>query len=263
MKQLFGPDIDIDYCDVFTMKNEHSYAAFIGVLSNIYMKAHASSVFRTQPYVAALVINSQMLEPYKNQPESSLVRLKAIVSRMKKIDDGIKLGIFLNDEGMFSDNAKIGLKHVVSQCWPINNTFNTKDFITINLPPSQLRNNENVVRYFEYSDIQKSIEDYEIQLVNYNTPISQIFDYFEKSKIHICYQGGTAWLSVAMNIPTIIVHPIRTASEFHLKFKLFGQDLGNINILNDYDQIDHVRIHPSEHHTYIEDLEETLEKVMK
>ena len=78
LKQIHGPQIDINQADIFTMKNEHSYAAFIGILSNIYMKAHASSIFRTQPYVAALIINSEMIKPIKNQPESSLERLKAM-----------------------------------------------------------------------------------------------------------------------------------------------------------------------------------------
>lgn len=261
MNQIFGPSIDINFAEVFVMKNEHSYAAFVGILSNIYMKAHASSVFRTRPYIAALVIDEKMISPYKNQPDSSFTRIKEIINRMKQPAGRIKLGVFLSNDGMFKENSKVGLKHTVSQCWPIERLSKSRKYITLNLPPSQLQYNENIVRYFEYDDVKKHVDN-DIQLIDYDTSINQLFDYLNQSYVHISYQGGTSWISVAMNVPTIVVHPTRIPTEFHLKFKLFGQDLGNINVLDDNDKIEHVRLHPAEHHIHIADLKETIEKVM-
>jgi len=262
MKQLYGPNIDINNAEVFVMKNEHSYAAFTGVLSNIYMKAHASSIFRNKPYVAALVINGLMMEPYKNQAESSFKRLMSIASKMKEPKGGIILGIFLSNNDMFSESSKIGLKHTVSQCWSVENISKEKDIITINLPPTQLRYGNNLVRYFEFNDIRKNLVDAEIQFVDYDTPIKELFRHFENSKVHICYQGGTSWLSVSMGISTIIIHPINAVDELHLKFKLFGQDLGNINIINDHGKIEHVRRHPCEYHVHIDDLKKALGEII-
>lgn len=259
VKQIYGSLIDINHADVFTMMNEHSYAAFIGVLSNICMKAHASSNFRDSSYVAAIVISSSMMHPYNNQPDTSFERLKTIFEKMKRPSKDITLGIFLSDDGTFSTEAKIGLKHCVSQSWPmINNKQANKDIITINIPQSKLNVGKNKVRYFQFDQIKDAIKDESYSFVDYNTPIEQLFSFFEKSKCHICYQGGTAWLSVSLGIPTIIIHPIQLIDELHLKFKLFGQDLGNINILNNVGQIEHLRNHPCEHHVYINDLEKTL-----
>lgn len=254
--------MDINYADVFTMKNEHSYAAFIGVLSNIYMKAHASSSFRTLPYSAALVINETMIQPYNNQPESSFDRLKAIISRMIKPKNGINLSIFLSRDDMFSDKSKIGLKHTISHCWSLSNNFNNKNIITINLPPEQLKEGKNSVRYFKFEDFGY-INNQEKQFVDYDTPIEQVFNFFDHSIVHLCYQGGTAWISIAMGIPTIVIHPAKIINELHQKFKLYGQDLGNINILNNQQKIDHVRIHPSEYHIQIKDLNKILKEILK
>ena len=261
VKQLHGPAVDINKADVFTMMNEHSYAAFVGILSNIFMKAHASSSFRDGPYQAVLVVSGSMMQPYLNQPESSFERLTTIVERMKQPNNGIELGIFLSDDGMFSKNAKIGLKHNVSQCWPIVNSETVnKDIITINVPHAKLNTRENKLRYFQFEQIKGAIDNTPYIPLNYDTTIEQIFSSLEKSKCHICYQGGTAWLSISMGIPTIIVHPQSTVDELHLKFKMFGQDLGNINILNNQGTIDHVRKHPAEHHINIKDLKNTIRK---
>lgn len=258
MKQIYGPDIDIDNAEIFTFKNEYSYAAFVGVLSNIYMKAHASSIYRTEPYCAALMINTAMLDYYKNQPNSSFERLKFIISKMRVPNGGINLGIFLVDEDMFDPSAKIGLKHSVSQCWPICNSDEKKEFITVNLPPEQLRSGDNKVRYFSCDDIRSNLMG-NTQFVDYDTPILTLFYYLDRSKLHICYQGGIAWLSICMGINTAIVHPENYVNKIHLKHKLFGQDMGNINILNHKGLIIHPRIHPCEIHTDFKGLKKIVD----
>lgn len=258
LTHLHGEEVDINHSDTFFLKNEHSYAAFIGTLSNIYMKAHASSTCRTVPYSAALIIDSRMTHPYKGQPESSLDRLKFLISKMRNPRGGISVGIFLSDEDMFSEDTKVGLKHSVSQCWPIN-VHSTKQIVTANVPPPQLKEGKNAVRYFTSKDL-RSILARDVKFINYYTTIGQVFAHLEKSKVHICYQGGTAWLSVSAGIPTIIVHPVPFKNELHLKPKLFGQDLGNVNILNSKNQITHVRKHPLEHHIHIGKLKELLKK---
>lgn len=255
MKHVYGTLIDISKADVFTMKNEHSYAAFIGVLSNIYMKAHASSPYREQPYTAALIINRSMLRSYKNESESSLDRIKAILSRMIEPAGGIILGIYVVKNEMFSRNSKIGLKHTVSQCWPLKNNGVAK-IITGNTPPNNLSKGENIVRYFS----KQQITPYVDKFIDYSTSIENVFETLEKSKTHICYQGGTAWLSVAMNIPTIIVHPKNIPNSPHHKSRLFGQDLGNINII-EAGKITHVRQHPHEHHVVLKNIKQQIDNL--
>ncbi len=257
MKQIHGPEIDINNAEIFTFKSEYSYAAFTGVLSNIFMKAHASSVYISESYKAALVIDPTMLDYYKNQTNSSFERLKFLISKMKNPYGGNNLGIFLVDEDIFDKSAKIGLKHSVSQCWPMYNSKVEKDLITVNLPPSQLKSGENKVRYFSYNDIWGSLKG-NIQIVDYDTPIKVLFDILERSKLHICYQGGTAWLSICMGIKTVIVHPKDYVNKVHLKHKLFGQDMGNINIINNADNIVHPRMHPCEIHTDIKGLKKIV-----
>ena len=254
-----GVDVDLNNADIFTMLDEHSYAAFIGVLSNIYMKAHASSPFRDVAYNAAIIISKSMHTKYKGQPDISSARLLKIANEMKVPDNGINLGIFMTDgSGAFDKKSKIGLKHTVSQCWPIR-TSDTKTIITANLPPKQLKSGDNKVRYFKFDDIRHAIGKNDVALIDYNTPIDSVFSSLNKSKVHICYQGGTAWLSVAMGIPTIIVHPTNINNHLHLKTKLFGQDLGNINILEN-NLITHIRVHPAEHHTHISKLKNILSR---
>ena len=256
-------NINLEISDIFTMMDEHSYAAFVGVLSNIYMKAHASSPFRSTPYKAAIIISESMLAQYKGQPDTTIERLIMIAESMKEPDRQIDLGFFVtNYRGMFSDTAKIGLKHTVSQCWPMVYTPHHKDIITVNLPPKQLNSGDNKVRYFDLNHIKSAFDGTTPILLDYNTPVEYVIESLSRSKVHICYQGGTAWLSVAMNIPTIIVHPTHTHEKHHVKFKLFGQDLGNINII-DGEMINHVRTHPYEYHTHIGDLDNTLKRILK
>lgn len=264
IKHIGGVKVSLEISDIFTMMNEHSYAAFIGVLSNIYMKAHASSIFRSTPYKAAIVISESMLTQYKGQPDATIERLIKIEKRMKPPDKNIELGFFVTDNrGLFSNLAKIGLKHTVSQCWPIIYTPCDKDIITINLPPQQINSGDNKVRYFNYSDIEHSVGDKTTLFLDYNTPIDSVFNSLRHSKVHISYQGGTAWISVAMGIPTIIVHPRDIVNKPHLKFKLFGQDLGNINILDAHNMIVHARSHPAEHHTHLSNLDHKLREILK
>lgn len=256
--QTFGPTIELERADIFTMKNEHSYAAFIGVLSNIFMKAHASSLYRKGPYIAAILVNKAMTLPYKNQPETSETRLVSLIPHLVRPKNGIRLGVFVYEESdMFSHTAKVGLKHVVSQCWPIQ-TFANRRNVSVNLPPSQLNSGSNKVRYFDRSQIRVPKN---AQFVDYST--KNILSKLSKSKVHICYQGGTAWVSVAMSIPTIIVHPTKDIKGFHFKPKLFGQDLGNINILDENNLITTVRQHPMEHHVHISELGNKLREFNK
>lgn len=259
LTHLHGDEVDISYSDTIFLKNEHSYAAFMGTLSNIYMKAHASSVCREEPYSAAIIIDSKMMRPFKNQPESSFERLKFIISKLKTPRGGISLGLFLSDDDIFSKDSTVGLKHTVSHCWPMN-VYSTKQIITANLPPPQLKGGKNSVRYFSANDL-KSILTREVKFVDYYNTIKQVFSHFEKSKVHICYQGGTAWLSVSAGIPTIIVHAVPPKNDLHFKSKLFGQDLGNINILDSDNRIRHVRTHPLEYHVHINKLRELLQNL--
>lgn len=260
LKHVFGNHNDIESTDIFTLKNEHSYAAFIGILSNIFMKAHASSTFRTTPYNASLIITPSMTIPYNKQPESSLSRLKEIISRLKQPLHGINIGIFIGESKTIHKNTKNGIKHPLSQCWPlINDSSIKKSIITINLPPKQLNKGKNKVRYFTYEDINININE-NIKFIDYTTPISTVFSYLNKSKIHISYQGGTAWFSICLGIPTIIIHPNNKVDSFHQKYKLFGQDIGNINILDDKNKIIQVRHHPCEYHVNINNVKHTIRK---
>ena len=268
VKQIYGEQIDITSADVFTMKNEISYAAFIGILSNIYMKAHASSIIRdNKPYIAALVISEKMMEPYNDQPESSFNRLKAIIERMEQPCNKIIIGIFLSNDGLFTKESKLGLKHTVSHIWPLmNNHTYTKPIITINTPPDRLKKAENRIRYFNLGVIKKQLNNHPFQCIDYNTPINDVFTALDRSKLHICYQGGTAWLSLCMNIPTLIVHSLNNIQSFsmrQLKFRLFGQDLGNVNILNSNKLIEIVSQHPCEHHTGLHMLNKKIEELLK
>lgn len=255
VKHIYGSHVNINYADVFTMKSEHSYAAFVGVLSNIYMKAHASSPFRSKPYPSALVISSSMMTPYKNQPESSFDRLKFIISKLRIPAGGIELGIYVAN-GKFAATSKVGLKHTISQCWPIQNSTGGRLFTTVNLPPKQLQSGSNKIRYFTKKDIGLSGQS--VKFVDYDTTIKELYSFLENSRFFVGYQGGSAWLSVCMGIPTYIVHSQHITNNLHLKFKLFGQDLGNINILDKSNNIIHVRQHPAEHHINIGDLKHTL-----
>ncbi len=256
MDLVYGTGIDLDKADVFIMMNEHSYAAFMGVLSNIYMKAHAISSLRTSEYSAALIINESMTKPYKTQPESSLTRLKSIIARLSEPAGGINLSVYVGDSDAFAPQSKVGLKHSVSQCWPLRKS-NTPQIITGNASPDILNKGENIVRYAPANIIAPFVD----QLMDYGTPISEVFGALEKSKAHICYQGGTAWLSIAMNIPTFIVHPTNITNQHHLKTKVYGQDLGNINIIQG-EKIMHVRKHPHEHHVHISHLKKELQRII-
>lgn len=263
MKQLHGPNIDINNADVFTMQNEYSYAAFVGVLSNIFMKAHVSSSFRSSPYNAALVISPSMTKPYKKQPESSFTRLQYVVSKMIQPAKGIKLGIFVSESDVFDQTTSIGLKHTVSQCWPLDMIQQEKTIITINLPPKQLVKGENKVRYFERVDLNKALTGRQVKFVDYNTPIEVLFSQLQSSKVHLSYQGGSAWISICLGVPTIVIHPQLSFTPIHLKYKLFGQDLGNINILNKQRKVVSVRTHPQEHHTNLKNLRNKIQEVTK
>ena len=264
-KHVGGVLVDLETSDIFTMMNEYSYAAFVGVLSNIFMKAHASSMVVKTPYCAAIIVSKSMLDPYKGQPDTILNRLMKITQQMKEPARKVKIGFFVTDDrSIFGDKAKIGLKHPTSQCWPMHNESRCKDTITVNLPPPQLNRSLNKVRYFTINDIDAAIVNQQPVFMDYDTPIENLFESLSRSKAHICYQGGTAWLSVCLGIPTIIVHSTPRLSEMDdvsLKYKLFGQDVGNVNILNE-NKIDHVRVHPLEHHTHINDLKNTLRGIL-
>lgn len=258
MKFLFGKEIDINYADIHFLKNEHSYAAFLGILSTICMKAHASSNIRSMPYQAAIIISSLMMTPYKKQPESSFDRLVFLISKLKIPAGGIDIGIFLSNDNMFTPDSKVGLKHPTSYCWPLKSNLKNES-ITANVPGKQLNSGLNIVRFFTKEQLEEKINI--SKYIDYNYKIEYVFRILENSKIHICYQGGTAWLSIAMGIDTIIVHNVPSINyEHHLKFKIFGQEMGNINILMD-DKIGLVRVHPLEHHITIDELDNKIMEI--
>lgn len=263
IKHLYGPLTSTDSADVFVMKNEHSYAAFVGVLSSMFMKAHACADFRTRPYKAAVVIDESMTKPLKNQPESSFERIKVLLARMQSPKNQIEVGIFLGSSSVFAKGTKVGLKHTVSQCWPLQLEKKPKKILSVNLPPLELKAGQNKVRYFTQANISSAVAGIKSVNVDYSTPIQDVLNVLSQSKAHVTYQGGTAWLSVCAGIPTIVVHPQQSKPDsLHLKFKLFGQDLGNINILNNQDQIVHVRNHPAEHHIPLAQLQQTVKRFL-
>lgn len=267
IKQVWGPELDINNCDVFTIKNENSYAVFVSILSNIFMKAHACSLFRDIPYKAALIINDPMTKPYNKggkEPESALDRITHIISRMRQPIGGIQIGIFVgNSDKLFVDKKNVGLKHTTSHCWTIDRPEQPRDFITINLPPERFKAlGKNHVRWFSWKEIMNDLKNSNVHHIDYKTPIKTVFDKLDKGAVHVSYQGGTAWLSVCMNIPTIILHHNISEDERNLKFKIFGQDVGTINFLNGT-QIVHARRHPSEHHVHVTDFGKTLRKLLK
>ena len=237
----------LDHRDTFVMADEHSYAAFVGVLSNIYMKAHASSPYRDEPYRALIVVSWSMNRSFRDQPECSLTRLMAINDRMKPPDGGIDLQFYVDDCDLIHPDAAGGLKHVVAHCWPIIGKGVGK-YVTKNPSPKALNKGPNKVRYIEF--------DIPGRVIDYNTPITDVFATLENSKVHVCYQGGTAWLSVAMGIPTIIVHAHKPLDHLHYKAKLFGQDT-NINVTRD-GKIALVRRHPLEKHVTLDQLPAAL-----
>ncbi len=230
------------------MANEHSYAAFVSVLSNIHIKAHVSSPYRDGPYKALIVVSRSMCEPFKNQPESSLTRLREISKRMWLPEGGVEIQFHVDDNKLFHPSARGGLKHTVAHAWPICNMLSGED-ITKNPPPESLNSGENKVRYFKL--------DIPAKVVDYNTPILDVFDILGRSKCHVCYQGGTAWLSICMDIPTIIVHAFEPLNHLHYKAKLFGQAT-NINAVRD-GKVDMLRQHPMETHVMLEQLPKALD----
>jgi len=234
--------------DIFVMANEHSYAAFVGVLSNIHMKAHVSSPYRDNPYKALIVVSPSMCEPFKGQPESSIDRLRVISARMQPPDGGIEIDFHIDDNPMFHPDSPGGLKHTVTHAWPICSTV-SGEIITKNPPPRSLDSGPNKVRYFKL--------DCPGVALDYNMPIRKVLDLLGRSKCHVSYQGGTAWLSVCMGIPTIIVHAYRPLDHLHYKAKLFGQDT-NINAVRD-GMVDMLRQHPMETHVTLDQLPAALD----
>ena len=259
MKHIYGPPIDLNNADVFTMRNEISYAAYISVLSNIYMKAHASSPYRTEPYKAALIINSDMIEPYQNQANTPAERIIAIDERMISPEGGVSLSILVTDDNVFAKESKKGLKHTVSHSWPMTMPNVAKDVITLHLPPEKLGRDRNI-RYFHYDKIKPALIGHQVIQQDFKQDITDVFKIFERSKVHVCYQGGTAWLSISLGIPTIIVHTQPNESNPHLKYRLFGQTVGTINIFED-GKIKAVKIHPFEHHIHIKKLKAKLDEL--
>jgi hypothetical protein len=261
----YGPIADFDNSEIFTMKNEHSYAAFMGVISNMCMKAHASSFLRTKPYKAVLVIDQSMTRPYNNQPESSLERLISIVKQIKRPRGGIEISIYVAECDMFYIHGKVGLKHTVSHMWPLK-CQSTNEIITINFPPRKLYSGENKVRYFDARDLGKKTISKIQQNIDYNWTIKDVFSILSRSKLHISYQGGTSWLSICMGIPTIIVHPNvehiydESLHNHHQKFKIFGQELGNVNYVDAYGKIRHDRQLVNEIHTTPKRLRSLIEE---
>lgn len=234
--------------DIFTMHNEHSYAAFVGVLSNIYMKAHASAPFREGPYDAKIFCSDAMNTPYRGQPDSSVERLKAVARLMAEPYGGISLQFHIGNSCNIV--GKIGLKHSISQAWPMRGHAKSRH-ISVNLPPKRISKGPNSVRYFEWDGGDVYID--------YDTPVKKVMDVLSHSKVHVCYQGGTAWLSVSMGIPTIIVHnaDFKMRAPHNLKKRLFGQSLGQFNMLEG-DKIVAVRSHPCERHIMAHQIDSVL-----
>ena len=249
--------------DLFVMRNEHSYAAFCGYLSSIYVKAFLTQKITKQPYKAILYANDSMFKPFNEfQNESAVDRIKYINSKFVPLEYGINFNIVkYNQKEIFGEVEKKlqGMTHTTSQSWMIKNDEN-KELITCNLPLEKWKNENRIIksgRYFSKQDI----EDYIIpdEYIDYNTPIERVFNILEKSKLHISYQGGTAWLSVLMNIPTLIVHnnPDVDLKDVykHLKLTTFGQDAGPINFF-DGKKIKNSLRHPSEKNVLLHQLRE-------
>jgi hypothetical protein len=165
---------------------------------------------------------------------------------MLEPDGGISLSVCVGDSQQF--DAKIGLKHSVSQAWPIVG-HKKAEHVSVNLPPKRLRTGATAVRYFEWAGGDVHID--------YDTPIKKVFEVLSRSRAHVSYQGGSAWLSAAMGIPTLIVHPAKAKPEIHMKSRLFGQQLGQINILEG-GKIRAVRQHPCERSVTLQGLDEAL-----
>jgi hypothetical protein len=230
------------------MAEEHSYASFVSVLSNAHMRAYASKPYRDGPYKANVVISPSMLKPIKGQPDSALDRLQAINDRMFMPECDVDVAFTVAKKTMFHPDAICGLKHPTAQCWPIRKD-GTADYITKNPSPQELARGMNKVRFF-------SLDKVPGKAVDYNTPIDELFAILDYSKCHVSYQGGTVWLSIAMGIPTIVVHAFIPEGHQPYKTKVFGQDI-NINVLQD-GLIMQVRQHPMEVHTTIGKLDATL-----
>ena len=226
--------------DIWTLKDEHSYATFVGVLSNIYMKAHACG----GRYQATIVISPSMTVSYRDQPESSEHRLRTIAARMPQPRGGLDLSIKVSTSPVI--DGKVGLKHPNQSCWPISADRQPR-LLTLNMPPAGIHK----ARRFDDLGIHADIE------MDYWTPVDDVLNALESSRVHVSYQGGTAWLSVAMGVPTLIVHPGNVDDGIEHKARLFGQALGQINILQD-GKIRVVRRHPCEQHVSAQAIKEAL-----
>ena len=253
MNLIYGPNNEIGG-EVFAFRNEHSYAAFIGVLSSIFMKAEISSKIRKKAYKASIIVDSKMMTPYKNQPESSFDRLVFILEKMIKPSLPVEISIFHSDDINISEESTVGLKHPTVYSWPIRKESSESSIITGNLPPKQLSMGNNANRYFKQFPVDV---DY---LLDYHTPIKVLYSTLNKSKVHLCYQGGTSWFSISMGIPTFIVHPKLDPQHMHFKTKLFGQDLNNISYF-DGTKISNIRKHPCENHIHIKNLKQKLKGI--
>ena len=244
--------------DIFVMRNEHSYAAFCGYLSNLYTKAFLTEKIRKAPYEATLYVDDAMLRPRGQQKECAVDRIRFLESKFFPTKYGVNLKIvpYQQEEmNLVFDPKNVGMTNTLSQCWKITHT-NSKNIVTCNLPPKKWveKTNPNHAggRYFTQQQIEEHITP--DTYIDYDTEIEKVYKSLSQSTLHISYQGGTAWISLMMNIPTIIVHNnMLPMKRYQFKAKIYGQDVGTINWF-DGKNLNWSLYHPFEQHVNLSEL---------
>lgn len=235
------PNLD-NYNDVVVMKNEQSYAAFMGYLSNMMIRAKtAASITGINEYAAVIMVDEKMTRPYKDQPNTACERIHALFQRMNT-GNGlyVTLTFYQYKEHQYQGATP---KHTVSHLFPMYRFTVDRNMMTLNESPITLRGPDNQIRQFSWGEKFKGVK------IDYYTEIHEVLDMLDRSKAHFCYQGGTAWISIAMGIPTYIVHnthqiPRRNQ---HEKYRMYGQELGNVTTI-DNGKVVNVRQIDCEHH---------------
>lgn len=240
--------------DHFVMRNEQSYAAFCGTLSYVYTKA-----FLLQKNVKLYVhADSRMFSPVSSQPESAVDRIIFLNNKMIRKGFEVDLEIVEYDSmiTMAEDQKSVGMIHPTGQCWSMKKDGGEHN-ITCNLPPQRRKFQRLAVvdggRLFSKEEIEKHVMP--DAYLDYSTPIKKVYEHLNKSKLHISYQGGSAWISILMGIPTIIVHNLDPSKETkHYKIKIYGQDPGQVNYYSE-EKIHVGERHPKEIHIRMNELD--------
>lgn len=204
-----------EFHDYYRMSNEHSYAAMLGYLSLVAHKAYTFRMISEEPFQALLVVDETMMSPIKGQPESSVDRIRYLATQMLNIEFDLWIAVV--------EDTVPTMKHPVSCFWPVRRSASEEpNYYTVHLPHG-LKGKENEVRKISL-DSKKHVT------VDYNLPVEKAIQKLSRAQYHMCYQGGTAWLSVALGTPTYIVHNVSKLpkTQHHLKQRLYGQELGRI-----------------------------------